>query len=233
VTRWGAESVDIHKPKPWRGFREFLKEYAIIVVGVLTALGAEQAVEWAHRGAEVREAREALHTEMGRSLRTLTLEAREDGCWQGAVGAYEAWAKGTGRKPEWPGSLMQGLGPTVWEVAKTGAVPHMDLVERVQIAKFYSGIENQQAAIQTHRQLALEFAGYRNRDSLDTEEAHALLRLLGQIRASAASEARNVPGILEQGRKLGVAPAAPVPEYEARVERLCAAFPAPPPDAGR
>ncbi len=37
--------MDIHKPKPWYGAREFLKEYVIIVVGVLTALGAEQVVE--------------------------------------------------------------------------------------------------------------------------------------------------------------------------------------------
>jgi len=41
-------SVDIHKPKRWRGFRGFLKEYLIIVVGVLTALAAEQGVEWLH-----------------------------------------------------------------------------------------------------------------------------------------------------------------------------------------
>jgi hypothetical protein len=40
--------VDIHKPKPWHGVREFLKEYVIIVIGVLTALGAEQGVEWLH-----------------------------------------------------------------------------------------------------------------------------------------------------------------------------------------
>ena len=40
--------MDIHKPKPWHGVREFLKEYVIIVVGVLTALGAEQGVEWLH-----------------------------------------------------------------------------------------------------------------------------------------------------------------------------------------
>ena len=40
--------MDIHKPKPWHGAREFLKEYVIIVVGVLTALGAEQTVEWLH-----------------------------------------------------------------------------------------------------------------------------------------------------------------------------------------
>ena len=44
--------MDIHKPKPWHGVREFLKEYAIIVVGVLTALAAEQivvAVDWQRR----------------------------------------------------------------------------------------------------------------------------------------------------------------------------------------
>jgi hypothetical protein len=40
--------MEIHKPKPWHGLREFLKEYVIIVVGVLTALGAEQGVEWLH-----------------------------------------------------------------------------------------------------------------------------------------------------------------------------------------
>src|SRR4051812_29022396 len=40
--------MDIHKPKPWHGVREFLKEYVIIVVGVLTALAAESGVEWLH-----------------------------------------------------------------------------------------------------------------------------------------------------------------------------------------
>jgi hypothetical protein len=33
--------MDIHKPKPWHGLREFLKEYLIIVVGVMTALAGE------------------------------------------------------------------------------------------------------------------------------------------------------------------------------------------------
>ena len=49
--------MDIHKPKPWHGVREFLKEYVIIVVGVLTALGAEQGVEWLHWQAEGRKHR--------------------------------------------------------------------------------------------------------------------------------------------------------------------------------
>lgn len=37
--------MDVHKPKLVHNWREFLKEYAIIVVGVLTALFAEQAVQ--------------------------------------------------------------------------------------------------------------------------------------------------------------------------------------------
>jgi hypothetical protein len=33
--------VNIHKPKPWHGAHEFLKEYGIIVLGVVTALALE------------------------------------------------------------------------------------------------------------------------------------------------------------------------------------------------
>lgn len=44
--------MEIHKPTLLHNWREFLKEYAIIVVGVLTALFAEQAVQsiaWDHK----------------------------------------------------------------------------------------------------------------------------------------------------------------------------------------
>jgi hypothetical protein len=56
--------MDIHKPKPWRGVREFLKEYVIIVVGVLTALAAEQAAEALRHRVEAAEAREAIRAEV-------------------------------------------------------------------------------------------------------------------------------------------------------------------------
>ncbi len=67
--------MDIHKAKPWHGLREFLKEYVIIVVGVLTALGAEQAVEWLHWRHEMHVAREALAFDF---RRVIGFAARED-----------------------------------------------------------------------------------------------------------------------------------------------------------
>jgi len=44
-----GDRVEIHhKPHPMHGWRDFLKEIGIVVIGVLIALGAEQAVEWLH-----------------------------------------------------------------------------------------------------------------------------------------------------------------------------------------
>jgi hypothetical protein len=58
------QSMDIHKPKPIRNWRELLKEVGIIVLGVCIALGAEQTVEWVHWQGEVRAARGALQAEI-------------------------------------------------------------------------------------------------------------------------------------------------------------------------
>jgi hypothetical protein len=55
----------MEKPNPIHNWRSFLKEYAIIVIGVLTALVAQQAAEWWHWRSEVATARQALKAEMG------------------------------------------------------------------------------------------------------------------------------------------------------------------------
>jgi hypothetical protein len=47
--------MEIHKPKPWHGWREFAKEVGTIVLGVLIAIGFEQAVEALHHAAQARE----------------------------------------------------------------------------------------------------------------------------------------------------------------------------------
>ncbi len=52
--------MHFHLPKPLHGWREFLGEVGIIVIGVLIALSAEQTIEWLHWRHEARLAREAL-----------------------------------------------------------------------------------------------------------------------------------------------------------------------------
>lgn len=61
--------MDIHKPKPFHGWREFFKEYGIIVLGVLTALAGEQVVETARHDSQVEIGERALKADYSRFIR--------------------------------------------------------------------------------------------------------------------------------------------------------------------
>ncbi len=66
--------MDIHAPKPIHGWRDFLKEVGIIVLGVLVALSAEQAVEALH-----------WHTKIASAEQAMRLELRDDDDREGFV----------------------------------------------------------------------------------------------------------------------------------------------------
>jgi hypothetical protein len=72
--------MDLHKPKPWQGVREFLKEYLIIVVGVLTALGGEQAVEALHGLHQAHAGEAELRIAFAREAENAALRAAQDAC---------------------------------------------------------------------------------------------------------------------------------------------------------
>ncbi len=72
--------MDIHKPKPWHGVREFLKEYVIIVVGVLTALGAEAVVQNLHDARLAEEARQAVRDELNLDITNMAVRFSWDAC---------------------------------------------------------------------------------------------------------------------------------------------------------
>jgi hypothetical protein len=56
--------MDIHKPKPWHGSPELLKEIGTIVIGVLIALAGEQGVEALHSRHLVGQAEAAMRAEI-------------------------------------------------------------------------------------------------------------------------------------------------------------------------
>ena len=59
--------MHFHLPKPLHGWREFAGEVAIIVLGVLIALGAEQLLESWRWQVRAQDARERLRAESATS----------------------------------------------------------------------------------------------------------------------------------------------------------------------
>src|SRR5438309_5033519 len=56
--------MHVHLPKPLHGWRAFVGEVGIIVIGVLIALGAEQVVQGFHDGSAAEDARNNIRAEL-------------------------------------------------------------------------------------------------------------------------------------------------------------------------
>ena len=101
--------MHVHLPKPLHGWREFIGEVGIIVLGVLIALGAEQIAEKFHDRSVAEEARSAIRAEFNNDLASLAVRRNAEGCIERRLGELQAllanWAK-TGRfiTPRWIGA---------------------------------------------------------------------------------------------------------------------------------
>ncbi len=79
----GADRVEIHhKSHPVHGWRDLLKEVGVIVLGILIALGLEQAVAWAHDRSVAREAQASLRSEITANLRAVARRETIEPCIQ-------------------------------------------------------------------------------------------------------------------------------------------------------
>ncbi|MEO6433224.1 MAG: hypothetical protein ABIO29_04515 [Sphingomicrobium sp.] len=67
-------------PKPIHGWRAFWGEVGIIVLGVLIALGAQQAVEAWNWRSEVADLRDSIRIEINRNLWTYPYRAEQKRC---------------------------------------------------------------------------------------------------------------------------------------------------------
>jgi hypothetical protein len=72
--------MHFHLPRPLHGWREFVGEVAIIVLGVLIALGAEQVVERWHWNEQVRSGRQALKSDFMNIVANAEEREAEDRC---------------------------------------------------------------------------------------------------------------------------------------------------------
>jgi hypothetical protein len=172
-------SMDIHKPKPWHGWREFLKEYGIIVLGVLTALALEQTVDalrWAH---EISEAREALGREITYNDKALRLMGVEDRCIAARLDQLQRWAEGAGSRPSEAirRPTLFALSTANWDVVNSGqVVAHFPLDQKLRFAMAYANFENERDAVAEERAAWANLAAIADDAQLDSTGRRELRR---------------------------------------------------------
>lgn len=151
----GKWRLHIHLPKPLHGWREFLGEVGIIVIGVLIALACEQVVEswrWQER---VHVVRKSLMSELANDRARWEVDQAHADCMLRSLNNIERWAQSSATTP--PPPLDQSLGLfwmhwANWQIANSSqALDHFPIDEQVAIGALYDGI--------IHRQSQLEAQG--------------------------------------------------------------------------
>ena len=215
--------MDIHKPKPWHGVREFLKEFGVIVLGVLVALGAEQSVEWLHRQAEVREARAALRAEIADDMMWAQLNQRRQVCNDRYLQRYVIWAEGgpaPAPAPLGAGRLIE-LFSTSWDVVKAGPVASMPLKEKLAFARFYGQVADYNTMAERERTAIIRLGEHSGLKRLSAEQADSLLKATTALRGIESTLVLMAGGVRSRGVLAGGATSPATPEIVAQIEAFC------------
>ena len=215
--------MDIHKPKPWHGLREFLKEYVIIVVGVLTALGAEQAVEWLHwRHLAVEAERDlaagvrpdlvnAYHIVVIESCgraRVAALSAallKPGSDWRASPMPESAQARATYVMPRVYVNIGRVWSHAAWDAALgSGVLNHMPKDRVVRYGELYRLVDNLASMLRTESVAITHLAPLAyDRKLTEPEKAH-YLEMVGEFDATTANATASARVILRDAHALGL-----------------------------
>src|ERR1700761_7939455 len=190
--------MDIHKPKPWRGWRELAKEIGTIVIGVLIALGAEQAVEWLHWRHEVEAERRALLSEVRDNLDAVQARLTIQDCVDRRLAELKlVFERHAGDRPlhllgHVGVPLASGGSKGTWSIAMSGqGLTHAPYDEQIALSGAFANFENWDAIRRDEREAWVKLGALDDAGKL-TETDWALLR---QAYAEARAATRRVASV--------------------------------------
>lgn len=140
--------MHVHLAKPLHGWREFVGEVGIIVLGVLIALGAEQVVETLHWRNEGREFRTAVDHELALNLYTYEFYELQRGCVRRRLAELQTFldrsADGQTVHLSGPigGPVQLSQYTSVWDNKDAQVVAHLPMQARLKYAQLYDEFRN-------------------------------------------------------------------------------------------
>jgi hypothetical protein len=195
--------MEIHRPKhPVQGWREFLKEVGVIVLGVLIALGAEQAVEWLHWRQQVQLTDQALQHEIRFDLKFAYERRVDEQCLNGRIAHLRDKLLQPGSRwtsdstpvsshgsfydppamPQVYRTLSRPYETEAWDVALPGtALTHMPRERAAGYAHMYETVAYLRAAQAREEELWPKLAPLGFDRTLSAAERTAFLSTLGEL----------------------------------------------------
>ena len=195
--------------KPLAGWRHFAGEVGVIVLGVLLALGAQQAVEQWQLGKDVSAFRETIDREIGFNLYTQDVRYVQIDCDQRRVAQVRDWLEksrsGAPMPPIYPRRTI-GSAPYrgVWNSRDADTYRQLPAEVRQKYAMFYDGDDNLQESRITQNNFWQELRRFAEPGPVTLEERRTARPLLDVLHDRIELDRLNIDAERQIARELGI-----------------------------
>jgi len=204
--------MHFHLPKPLHGWREFLGEVGIIVIGVLLALTAEQVVEAWHWRNEAREFRHAVDREIAANLGYDAFDQLQAKCAEQKLN--QLWQVLQRSRDGQPVKLAAGIGMpldpdqsfSVWDSKDPQAFARLPLDVRLKYAQLYELFRTTEGISETQNVTWKKMIGFEEDGPLTLEDRRQLHALIIDAAGLRVALSGNWPDALQKAASLGIKP---------------------------
>ena len=194
------------------GWRSFLVDVAVVVIGVLLALTAQQtADDWSWQG-RIQEFRTTVDDEIGYDLYAYQNRLKQSTCVRQRLAELEDWLAAWRGGHPYPLAAPIGypaataMQTSTWDSRTDALIGRLPLHIRVGYARLYAGIDNVRDLVRREREPWAALQEYDGATKLDERDLMRLRGLINQARRLDTFLALNYTALLARSRDLGIAP---------------------------
>ena len=200
--------MEIHRPKPIGDWRDFIKEVGIIVLGVLIALGAEEALSDFHWRQEVEIVQDSLDDELSDSLFNALERVKITECQRRTLDRLDQIAdesNGTLVLRNEPVTRNRVWGTSAWDAAvASGAIAHMDHDTRNIYAELFSFVRLFRDFNIRQEELWARIDAYRRPRALTADSRDRFVETVSELRALTSTMNRGAQQFVQTAEPLNL-----------------------------
>lgn len=222
----GPTMFRLMKLNPPHGWHAVAWELAIVILGILIALGAQQIADEIHWRREVADFRTAVRAEVSNNLATYVFRRSEDRCIEARLDELQqwldSWRAGQPLKLTGPigipGSLVVRTG--VWDSRDASTFSRMPLSERLNYSSLYGEFANNEVHRLDERATWIALADYDGANQLDHQDLMRLQGLITRARLRKMRMTTNFDRFVKRADEIGLKPV-PDPTWPAAGVETC------------
>ena len=181
------------KLRPPHGWNAVAWELGIVTVGVLLALGTQEAAQGLHWRSEVKETRSALDAELSRDLAAFNYRLDESPCITDRMAELQKWGESfRGGRPlrlkhpiiNTPGFAIR---TEVWDLVDSDIASRIPLKDRLNYSGLYSGMKSFKDAQSQEDEAWQTLMEYQDSTKLGDADIRKIAFAAGALTASSAS----------------------------------------------